>query len=65
MLSELANLYATRIGTAQVMTFAIPLSVFGGVIVYAALNARSGHDPKARRGKGEPVKDWPDLEARP
>jgi hypothetical protein len=45
----------TEIGLAQVMTFAIPLGVFGGVIIWALFSGRSGHDRHSplRRAEAE------------
>ena len=34
----------TQIGLAQVMTFAIPLGVFGGLVIWAMFSGRSGHE---------------------
>lgn len=45
----------TDIGVAQVMTFAIPLGVFGGVVIWGMLSGRSGHDRRSpiRREEAE------------
>lgn len=52
----------TQIGLAQVMTFAIPLGVFGGVVIWAMFSGRSGHERHSqvrRRGLGSKARERP------
>ena len=43
----------TQIGLAQVMTFAIPLGVFGGVVIWAMFSGRSGHERHSQMQREE------------
>ena len=64
------SISGTQIGLAQVMTFGIPLGVFGGVVIWAMFSRRSGHERHSLARGGSSVAEAPeragdhDLEAK-
>jgi Flp pilus assembly protein protease CpaA len=50
----------TQIGLAQVMTFAIPLGVFGAVVIWAMFSGRSGHERHSQVQAAEPEAEPPE-----
>jgi len=55
----------TQVGLAQVMTFAIPLGVFGAVVIWAMFSGRSGHERRSQLLKAKRQAETPERSGPP